>query len=75
MVVGNNKSTATKNAGETMAISIAIEMRPWRCSGTTRGALPNGAHPGLHSKPLDAAIGRVPAPYHPGGSHGQSTKH
>jgi hypothetical protein len=44
---------------------------PWRCSGTTRGALPDGAHPGLHSKPLDAAIGRVPAPYRPGGRHGR----
>ena len=30
-----------------------------------RGASPDGAHPGLHSKPLDAAIGRVPAPYCP----------
>ena len=36
-----------------------------------RGALPGGAHPGLHSKPLDATIGRVPEPYHPGGRHGQ----
>ena len=44
---------------------------PWRCSGTTRGASPDGAHPGLHSKPLDAAIGRVPAPYRPGGRHGR----
>ena len=31
---------------------------PWRCSGMTRGTLPDKAHPGLHSKPLDAAIGR-----------------
>ena len=31
--------------------------------GTTRGASPDRAHPGLHSEPLDAAIGRVPAPY------------
>jgi len=38
---------------------------------TTRGASPDGAHPGLHSKPLDAAIGRVPAPYRPGGRHGR----
>jgi hypothetical protein len=30
-----------------------------------RGALPNGAHPWLHTKPLDAAIGQVPAPYCP----------
>jgi len=29
-----------------------------------RGASPDGAHPGLHFKPLDAAIGRVPEPYH-----------
>ena len=43
---------------------------PWRCSGTTWGASPNGAHPGLHSKPLDAAIGQVPAPYCSGGRHG-----
>jgi hypothetical protein len=33
---------------------------PCRCGGTMRSALPNGAHPGLHSKPLDAAIRRVP---------------
>jgi hypothetical protein len=35
-----------------------------------RGALLDGSHPGLHSKPLDAAIGRVPAPYCPSGRHG-----
>jgi hypothetical protein len=29
------------------------------------------AHPELHSKPLDATIGRVPAPYRPGNRHGQ----
>jgi hypothetical protein len=32
----------------------------WRCSGTTWGTSSNEAHPGLYSKPLDAAIGRVP---------------
>jgi hypothetical protein len=36
-----------------------------------QGALPNGAHPWLHAKPLDAAIGRVPAPYCPGGCQGR----
>jgi len=36
-----------------------------------RGTLTNGAHPGLHSKPLDAAIGQVVASYRPGGRHGQ----
>ncbi len=34
------------------------------------GALPNGAHPWLHVKPLDAAIGRVPTPYCPDSRHG-----
>jgi hypothetical protein len=42
-----------------------------RCGGTTRGTSPKGAPPGLHSKPLDAAIGQVPAPYCPGSRHGQ----
>jgi len=27
------------------------------------GVSPDRAHPGLHSKPLEAAIGRVPAPF------------
>jgi hypothetical protein len=36
MVMGNNKLAATKNAGESLAISIAIRMR-----GTTRGASPD----------------------------------
>ncbi len=37
MVVGNNESTATKNAGESMAILIARQ-----CSGTMRGASSDG---------------------------------
>jgi hypothetical protein len=36
-----------------------------------QGALPNGAHLWLHAKPLDVAIGQVPAPYRPGGQYGQ----
>jgi len=43
---------------------------PWQRSGTTRGTSPDGAHPGLHLKSLAAAIGRVPAPYRPGGRNG-----
>ncbi len=35
-----------------------------------RGASPNGLHPWLHVKPLDAAIGQVPTPHCPGGRHG-----
>ena len=42
--------------------------------GTTRGTSPDGAHPGLHSKPLDAAIGQLPVPHCPGGHHGQQIR-
>ena len=31
MVVGNSKSTATKNAGKLMAILIAMEMQRYEC--------------------------------------------
>jgi hypothetical protein len=41
------------------------------CGGAIGGASPNGAHPGLLYKPLDAAIERVPALYYSGGPHGQ----
>jgi hypothetical protein len=44
---------------------------PWWCSSSTWGASPDRAHPGLHWKPLDAAIGRVSVPYCPGGLHCQ----
>ena len=45
-----------------------------------QGASPNGAQPGLHLKPTDAAIGRVLALHCPGGRHGRqfrskNTKH
>ncbi len=43
---------------------------PCRYSSAMQGALPNGAHQWLHAKPLDAAIGRMPAPYCPSGRHG-----
>ncbi len=43
---------------------------PCGCSDTVQWASPNGAHPRLHWKPLDAAIGQVPAPYCPGSCHG-----
>jgi hypothetical protein len=64
--VGNNESTTTKNAGELLAILIAMRVRRY-----DTGASLDGSHPGLHSKPLDAAIGRVPALYRPGGRHGR----
>jgi hypothetical protein len=43
-----------------MAISIAMAMQ-WYDAG----------HIARHWKPLDAAIGQVPAPYCPAGRHGQ----
>ncbi len=59
------KSTATK-------IHVKCWQFQWPCgyAGAMWGALPNGAHPWLHAKPLDAAIGRVPMPYCPGSRHG-----
>ena len=42
-----------------------------KSGSTTRGGSPDGAHPGLHSKPLDAAIGQVLASHRRGGRHGQ----
>jgi hypothetical protein len=42
-----------------------------RCGGKTQCTLPDEAHPGLHLKPLDAAIGRVALPSCPGSLHGQ----
>jgi hypothetical protein len=60
MVVGINESTTTKNVGKFLAISIAMQTRRY-----------DAGHIGLHWKPLDAAIGQVPAPYRPGGCHGQ----
>jgi hypothetical protein len=71
MVVGNNKSTTTKNLGKLLAILIVM---PCGCGGTMRGTSLNGAHPGLHSKPLYAAIGQVHAPYCPRGCHGQQIR-
>jgi len=46
-IVGDSESTATKNAGKSMAISMAMAMQRYDAS-------PDRAYPGLHSKPLDA---------------------
>jgi hypothetical protein len=54
-VGGQQRIGDNKNAGDSLVILIA--MHQW---STSR----------LHSKPLDAAIGRVPASYCPGGRHG-----
>ena len=65
MVVANNKIDETKKSGKSMTILVAMVMQR-----TRRGTSPNEAHPGLHLKPLDAAIGQVPALYCPSGRHG-----
>ncbi len=46
----------------------------WSCRGVEAKhvALPNAACPGLLRKPLDAAIGRLLAPYRPSGRHGDN---
>ncbi len=48
MVMGTIKIDDDKNAGKLLAILITMPMR--RYDGG--GASPDGAHPGLHSKPL-----------------------
>ena len=45
--------------------------RPCGCGGAMRGASPDEAQPGLHSKPKDAAIGQVLASHCPSGRHGR----
>jgi hypothetical protein len=66
MVVGNNELTTTKNAGKLTTISMAMAMQLYDAGRIARWSTSR-----LHSKPLDAAIGRVPAPYRPGGRHGR----
>ena len=55
---------------------MCLRCRPfwWLCGGVeaVHAALPNAACPRLHWKPLDAAIGRLLAPYRPGGHHGDN---
>ena len=65
MLVGNNELATTTKAGLRL---------PCGCGGTTRAGSPNGAHPELHSKPLDAAIGRVLASHRRGGRHGRQLR-
>jgi len=44
--------------------------QPCGCGGAMRGTLTDKAQPGLHSKPMDAAIGLVLASHCRGGRHG-----
>jgi len=54
-----------KNADESLVISMAMAMERYDARRIARWSTSR-----LHSKPLDAAIGQVPASYCPGGHHG-----
>ncbi len=60
MVLANNEIDETKNAGKSMTISVAMAMQWYDAGRIARW-----------SKPLDAAIGQVPASYCPEGHHGR----
>ena len=64
-VGGQQQIGDNKNAGNLLVISIAMRMQ--RCNAR---CIAQWSTSRLHSKPLDAAIERVPAPYRPGGHHG-----
>jgi hypothetical protein len=65
MVVANNKIDETKSAGKSTSISMAMAMQWYNAVASTERA-----HLELYSKPLDAAVGQVLAPYRPDGRHG-----
>jgi len=58
--------------GKRMPLCCGPFQWPWRCIKVIHAASPNAAFPGLHWKPLDAAIGRLLAPYHLRGRQGDS---
>jgi len=60
----------TKSMRQKMQANQRRFQQPCGCGSAMRGASPDEAQPGLHSKPMDAAIGRVPEPYRPDGRHG-----
>jgi hypothetical protein len=66
MVVANNKSMTTKNAGISTTISMAMAMQQYDVRHIAQWSTSR-----LHSKPLDAAIVQVPALYCPVGRHGR----
>ncbi len=53
-----------------MHLHRGLFRRPCGCAGAIQMALPDAAFPGLLQKPLDAGIGRLLAPYRPGGRQG-----
>ena len=53
MVVGNNESMTTKNADESLAISMAMAMQRYDARRIAQWSTSR-----LHSKPLDATSGK-----------------
>ncbi len=64
--MANNKIDEAKNEGKSTTISIAMVMQRYNVRRIAQWSTSR-----LHSKPLDAAIGQVPASYCPGGRHGR----
>ena len=61
----------TKSTRQKMQANQRRFQQPCGCGSAMRGASPDEAQPGLHSKPMDAAIGRVLASHRRGGHHGR----
>ncbi len=58
--------------GEQMYLRHGSFWWPWLCTDAIWSASPDAAWPGLHQKPLNATIGQLLAPYHPGGHQGDN---
>jgi len=68
MVVANNEIGDNKNAGKSTTISMTMAIQRYDARRIARWSTSRAS---LElSKPLDAAIGRVPAPYRLDGRHG-----
>ncbi len=66
MIVANNEIDATK-----MQANRRRFRQPCGCGGAMQGASTDEAHPGLYSKPMDAAIERVLALHCRGSRYGR----
>ena len=72
MVFSYNYSSRNRRRRRTNVLRRGPFRWPWRCADEIRSASPEAACPGLHQKPLNAAIGRLLAPYRPIGCQGDN---
>ena len=70
MVLSYDYSNRNRRRQRTNAPPSRAIRWPWQWAGAIWSASPNAAWPGLHRKPLDAAIGLLLAPYYPMGRQG-----